>query len=196
MGAVAAADAEGFEDAGLAAAAPHADIATSMKPVAAAPKLEDALQRCISLRRILLIALPSVTPAAVNAAVAGLWHGTSEFAPFSLRALRDVARSTEERPRIFGFMRSVRVATLWLAIVAAGVATGLWMASMTSYCGLCLVAPARFATWECCLVGFAVSAIGYGATVVFWHDFLRSSLSEIGRLWRFLFEDLVQHQTD
>jgi hypothetical protein len=85
---------------------------------------------------------------------------------------------------------------LWLVITGAGVAIGLWMASMTSYCGLCLFGPPRFAAWECCLVGFAVSAIGYGAVVIFWRDFLPASIRAVRSATHFLFEDLGQRQTD
>jgi len=85
---------------------------------------------------------------------------------------------------------------LWLAVLGAGVAAGLWMASMTKDCLLCLVAMPRFATWQCCTAGVAVSGLTFGVIVALDRAFLPASLVVIRRVSRFLFEDLAQRQTN
>lgn len=85
---------------------------------------------------------------------------------------------------------------LWVAVLGAGIATGLWMASITSYCALCVAAPPRFATWQCCIAGLAVSAVGFGVTTALSRAFLPASVGGIRRASRFLFEDLARRQTD
>jgi hypothetical protein len=85
---------------------------------------------------------------------------------------------------------------LSVAVLAAGIAVGLWMASMTRDCLLCLVALPRFATWQCCVVGVAVSGLAFGVIVTLDRAFLATSLVGIRRVSRFLFEDLAQRRTD
>jgi hypothetical protein len=85
---------------------------------------------------------------------------------------------------------------LWMAVVSAGIATGLWMASMTYYCVFCLFAPPRFATWQCSLVGFVVSAGGFGLIIALDREFLPASFGGVHRVSRFLFEDLAKRQTN
>jgi uncharacterized membrane-anchored protein len=85
---------------------------------------------------------------------------------------------------------------LWMAGVTAGIVAGLWMASMTYFCVFCLVAPRRFAAWESCLVGFAVSAVLLGAIIATDRGFLPSSVRAVRQLSRFLFEDLTGRQAD
>lgn len=98
-------------------------------------------------------------------------------------------------PAYIRSVTSVKIAILWTLAVGAGIAAGLWMASATNFCTFCLVAPRRFATWECSVVGFLVSAAVLGAILAFERDFLRESIVRIHRLTRFLFEDLTQRQT-
>jgi hypothetical protein len=85
---------------------------------------------------------------------------------------------------------------LWVAVLAAGIAAGLWMASMTRDCPMCLVALPRFATWQCCMVGVAVSGLAFGVTVALDRAFLAASPVGIRRVSRFLFEDLAERQTN
>jgi hypothetical protein len=96
--------------------------------------------------------------------------------------------------RIFGAVSSVKTAMSWAAVVSAGIAAGLWMASMTYSCELCVFAPSRFAAWQCCVVGFVVSAMAFWAIRVIEREFLPTSLDGIRRVRRFLFEDLAQRQ--
>ena len=67
---------------------------------------------------------------------------------------------------------------------------------MTYYCEFCMFAPQRFATWQCCVVGFVVSVMGFGAIIVLDRGFLPASFGAIRRISRFLFEDLAQRQTN
>jgi hypothetical protein len=83
---------------------------------------------------------------------------------------------------------------LWVAIFGAGIAAGLWMASMTYDCLLCVVALPRFGAWQCCIAGVAVSGLAFGVTVALDRSFLPASLVRIRRASRFLFEDLAQRQ--
>jgi hypothetical protein len=85
---------------------------------------------------------------------------------------------------------------LWVAGITAGIVAGLWMASLTYYCTFCLFAPPRFAWWECCLVGFASSAVAIGAIIAIDRGFLPNSVRSVRKLSRFLFEDLTRRQTD
>jgi hypothetical protein len=96
--------------------------------------------------------------------------------------------------RIFSSVRSARTAILWIAVFGAGIAAGLWMASMTYYTEFGLVAPARFATWECCVGGFAVSVVGFGIVTALNRAFVSTSLGGIRRVSSYLFEDLAQRQ--
>src|ERR1700733_3764101 len=73
---------------------------------------------------------------------------------------------------IFHFVRSAQLAVLWVAGIAAGVVAGLWMASVTYSCGLCMFAPPRFAAWESCLVGCGVSAVLFGAIIALDREFV------------------------
>jgi ABC-type multidrug transport system permease subunit len=85
---------------------------------------------------------------------------------------------------------------LWVAVVTAGIVAGFWMASMTYYCGLCVFAPPRFAAWESCLVGCAVSTVLFGAIIALDREFVPSSVRGIRQVYRFLFEDLAGRQTN
>jgi hypothetical protein len=87
-----------------------------------------------------------------------------------------------------------KTAVLWVALVGAGIAVGLWVASMSYPCGICVVELPRFATWQCCLVGFAVSAMGFVAIGALDHAFVSTSFGGTRRAARFLFEDLAQRQ--
>ena len=106
------------------------------------------------------------------------------------------ARTRPTRRRIFSQVRSAGTAIWWGAVLAAGIAAGLWMASMTYFCTFCLVAPPRFATWQCCMVGVATSGLAFGVTVALDRTFLPASLVGIRRVSRFLFEDLAERQTN
>lgn len=85
---------------------------------------------------------------------------------------------------------------LWVAGIVAGIMAGLWMASMTYPCGLCVFAPPRFATWESCLFGCAVSVVLGGAIIALDRQFVPSSLRGVRQVSRFLFEDLAGQQTN
>jgi hypothetical protein len=98
--------------------------------------------------------------------------------------------------RIFHFVRIAQTAMQWVAVVTAGIVAGLWMASMTGYCGLCLFAPPRFAAWESCLVGSAVSLVLFAAIIALDREFVASTVCGIRRVSRFLFEDLAARQTN
>ena len=111
-------------------------------------------------------------------------------------AERANARRLPPSQRIFSHVRSAKTAILWLAVVSAGIAAGLWMASMTYDCLMCLVALPRYATWQCCVAGAAVSGLAFGVTVALDRAFLRASLVGVRRVSRFLFEDLAQRQTN
>lgn len=111
-------------------------------------------------------------------------------------AERTNARRRQPRQRIFSHVRSAKTAILWVAVLGAGIAAGLWLASLTYDCVFCLFAPPRFATWQCCMAGVAVSALTFGVTVALDRAFLPASLVGIRRVSRFLFEDLAQRQTN
>ena len=98
--------------------------------------------------------------------------------------------------RMFTSVRGAKTAILWLAVLGAGVAAGLWIASLTYDCLMCLVALPRYATWQCCVAGVAVSGLAFGVTVALDRAFLRASLEGVRRVSRFLFEDLAQRQTN
>src|SRR5579863_6038255 len=111
----------------------------------------------------------------------------------SRRQRRSAERANARRlppwQRIFNQVRSAKTAILSLAVVGAGIAAGLWMASMTYDCLMCLVALPRYATWQCCVAGVAVSGLAFGVTVALDRAFLRASLVGVRRVSRFLFED-------
>lgn len=104
--------------------------------------------------------------------------------------------NSESRPlrRIFSSVRTAKTAILWIVALGAGIATGLWMASMSYYSEFGLVAPPRFATWQCCIAGFAVSAVGFGIVVALNRAFVSTSFGGVRRVSRYLFEDLAQRQ--
>lgn len=85
---------------------------------------------------------------------------------------------------------------LWVAGIAAGVVAGLWMASMTYSCGLCVFAPPRFAVWTSCLAGCAASLVVFGAITALDRHFVPSSFRGVRQVSRFFFEDLARHQTN
>jgi len=85
---------------------------------------------------------------------------------------------------------------LWVAGIVAGIVAGLWMASMTSPCGLCVFAPPRFAAWASCLVGCAVSVVLFGAITALDREFVPSSVRSVRHVSRFLFEGLAGQQTN
>jgi hypothetical protein len=118
--------------------------------------------------------------------------------PAAVRRMHFPARPRRRRPqwRIFNSVTSAKTAIFWVAGVSAGIVAGLWMASMTYYCAFCLFAPPRFATWQCCMVGLAVSVTGFGAIIALDREFLPTSFGGIRRVSRFLFEDLCQRQTN
>jgi hypothetical protein len=93
-------------------------------------------------------------------------------------------------------VRIAQTAMLWVAGVTAGIVAGLWMASMTYDCLLCLYAPPRFAAWESCLVGCAVSAVLFAAIIALDREFVPSTVRGIRQVSRFLFEDLAARQTN
>jgi hypothetical protein len=117
-----------------------------------------------------------------------LSHNPGDFA--------EESRRRHSTRRIFSSVSYVKNAMLWVVGLGAGIAVGLWMASMTYFCTFCLFAPPRFAVWECCVVGLGVSVIGLGTIVAFDREFLPASRGGIRRVSRFLFEDLAQRQTD
>lgn len=84
----------------------------------------------------------------------------------------------------------------WVAGITAGIVAGLLTASMTDYCGLCMFAPPRFAAWESCLVGCAVSVVLFGAIIALDRGFVPSSVRGVRKVSRFLFEDLARRQTN
>ena len=92
-------------------------------------------------------------------------------------------------------MRVLKTGLLWGVVLGAGAAAGLWMASLSYFCTFCLVAPPRFATWQCCIAGFTVSAVALCIVVAFFRAFLPTCFEGIRRVSRFLFEDLAQRQT-
>lgn len=107
-----------------------------------------------------------------------------------------VANHLESRPlrRIFSLVRSAKTAILWIVVLGAGIAAGLWMASMTYYSEFGLVAPPPFATWQCCIAGFAVSAVGFSIVIALNRAFVSTSFGRVRRVSRCLFEDLAQRQ--
>ncbi len=84
----------------------------------------------------------------------------------------------------------------WVAGITAGIVAGLWMASMTNYCSLCMFAPPRFAAWESCLVGCAVSVVLFGAIIALDREFVPGIVRGVRPVSRFLFEDLAGRQTN
>lgn len=85
---------------------------------------------------------------------------------------------------------------LWMAGIGAGIAAGVWMASMTYDCVFCLFAPPRFAAWESCMVGLAVSVVLFGLIIAIDRGFEPSTVRAVHQLSRFLFEDLTGRQTN
>jgi hypothetical protein len=61
---------------------------------------------------------------------------------------------------------------------------------------LCTFAPPRFAAWESCLVGCAVSVVLFGLIIALDHEFVPNSLRGIRHVSRLLFEDLAAPQTN
>jgi hypothetical protein len=93
-------------------------------------------------------------------------------------------------------MRSAQTAIQWAAVIAAGIVAGLWMASIRYPCGLCTFTAPRFAAWESCLVGCALSVGLWGVVFALDREFVPSSIRGARHVSRFLFEELAERQTD
>lgn len=83
----------------------------------------------------------------------------------------------------------------WVAVIAAGIVAGLWMASMRYPCDLCTFTPPRFAAWESCVVGCVLSVGLCGVIFAVDRAFVPSSIRGARHVSRFLFEELAERQT-
>jgi hypothetical protein len=87
-------------------------------------------------------------------------------------------------------MRTARTIVLLAAGPAAGVIFGLWMASLSYPCLLCVFAAPRFALWESCLVGATVGGLVLIVAVLVDEALLPRSARGLRSARHFLFKDL------
>ncbi len=96
----------------------------------------------------------------------------------------------------------MRTFLIYVAAVALGIAVGLWTASLELSCpAFCLVAPPRFTTIECVLMGALTSVAVLVAALAVDRDFPAESAQTfrmVARRYRtvtrFLFEDLTRQR--